>query len=59
MYWKLDAEIWRDEEGGVVYYVAQNFSEDGSDPEVLASGEATDEEDARKQVFQAISEVCK
>lgn len=59
MYWKLDAEIWPDEDGGVVYYVAQNFSEDGSDAEVLASGEAVDAEDARKHVFQAIAEVCK
>ena len=57
MYWKLDAEIWVDDEGKLIYYVAQNFNEDGTDAEILAHGEATDERDARKQIFQSLREI--
>lgn len=56
-YYDLCANVWIDEEGRIVYYVAQSFDPEDTDREILAHGEATDWPDAMKQVFQAISEV--
>lgn len=51
----LEAQIWIDQDTGVIYYyVVQSL--EGSD-EHLARGEATDWADAEKQVLQALTEV--
>ena len=56
MFYRLVAEIF-DEGDEFAYYVAQFFDDKGEDDEILAHGVANDEEDAKKQVWQAINEV--
>jgi hypothetical protein len=52
----LDAQIWVDQDTGIIYYYVVQSLGDDSD-EHLARGEATDWADAEKQVLQAITEV--
>lgn len=57
-YWHIEGEVWRDDDGNLIYYVDQSFDEDGEDHEVLAQGQATDMPDAVKQIIQSVSEVA-
>lgn len=56
--YQIVSDIWISEEGEVLYYVSQTFTEGESEQStILAHGLGTDWDDAAKQVRQAINEV--
>ena len=57
-FYALRLQIWEDDlNGEIMYYVAQEFAEDGKDDEILAHGAGNDWADAKKQVHDAVTAV--